>query len=244
MAAVACTRSGALREVAWFLGALAPCPIIAAFADGQREAALERGAAIADAERALGVLPEPAVHAWAEARPGLLAAAWALYLFAHLPAVAGALVWAWLERPLQYAAARNLFLTAQGLTLATYVLAPTAPPGRIEALGMGGGEPSALAERLQSPWAAMPSGHIVFALVAAGIVFTLCRRRAVRALAALYPPLVVGVTMVTANHFWLDAAAAVVVAAAAAGLVLGAAALGRARMPAAATARRMADVPD
>lgn len=42
----------------------------------------------------------------------------------------------------------------------------------------------------------------------------------VRALACLYPPLVVAVTLLTANHFWIDAAVALAVVAAAAGAVL------------------------
>lgn len=55
----------------------------------------------------------------------------------------------------------------------------------------------------------------------------LVRPRPLRALCALYPALVVAVTMVTADHFLLDAAAAVAVVVAAAGLVAATPALRR-----------------
>lgn len=212
----------ALREAGLFLAALAPCPVLALSAAGDRTEALARGREIADAERGLGLFLEPAVHAWAEGLPALLGTAWVIYLLAHLPAVAGALVWAWLERPRAYVRARNVFLVAQALTLILYVAVPTAPPHLIPELGMGAdASPAGPASYLQSPWAALPSGHVVFSLVAAGIVVALVRRTVVRVLAALYPPLVFAVTLVTGNHFWIDAAAACAVAATAALLVLG-----------------------
>jgi hypothetical protein len=212
----------ATREAGYFLAALAPCPVIAILAAEDRTEALARGRALVDVGRDLGLFPEPGLHAWAEGLPVLLGAAWVVYLLAHLPAVAGALAWAWLERPAAYRAARNVFLVAQGLTVALYLTLPTAPPRLIPELGMGdGSSPARPAQHLQSPWAALPSGHVVFALVAAGIVAALVRRPLVRALACLYPPLVAAVTLLTANHFWIDAvlAAAVVAAAAAAVLV-------------------------
>ncbi len=237
------TPRAAAREVGIFLAALAPCPVIALLSSGERAEALARGRAIHHAERAFGLPSEPALHAWATQRPWLLAAAWVLYLFAHLPAVGGALVWAWLERPRAYRAARNVFLTAQGLTLTGYLLLPSAPPHLLPELGTGrppGSGSVGLAQALQSPWAAVPSGHVVFALVAAGIVVALVSQPVVRALALLYPPLVLAVTVLTANHFWLDAMASALVVLAATAAVLAprrvAAALGRrARHPAGAT---------
>jgi PAP2 superfamily len=217
------TPRAAAREAGLFLAALAPCPVIALLSGGDRVEALARGRAIEQLERGLGLPSEPALHAWATQRPWLLSAAWVLYLFAHLPAVGGALVWAWLERPRAYRTARNVFLTAQSLTLAGYLLLPSAPPHLLPELGIGasptGGSVGA-AQALQSPWAAVPSGHIVFSLVAAGIVVALVSRPLVRGLALLYPPLMLAVTVLTANHFWFDAAASVLVVLAATAIVL------------------------
>jgi hypothetical protein len=128
-------------------------------------------------------------------------------------------VWAWLERPAAFAAARDTLVLAQVLTVAGYVTAPTAPPRMLGDLGFrdtlagfwGAGTANAT-HLLQSPFAAMPSGHVAFALVAAGTVAALVRSRIVRALAVAYPVLVVAVTVATANHFLADAVVAAVVA--------------------------------
>jgi hypothetical protein len=156
------------------------------------------------------------------------------YVWVHLPATIGALVWAWLERPGAFPAARNVFVVAQALTVVGYLLAPTAPPRLVGDLGFadtlqgfwGAGAVGA-AHTVQSPYAAIPSGHVVFALVAGGVVVALARPLAVRVLGAVYPVLVVTVTLVTANHFWLDALAANVVVLLAVGLVVGAPAVVR-----------------
>ena len=93
-----------------------------------------------------------------------------------------------------------------------YVAWPVAPPRMAPELGFSdtlttvygaGGE--TLAHSVQSPYAAMPSGHVAFACVAAGTVFALVRSRALRVGAVLYVALVVAVIVATANHFWLDA---------------------------------------
>ena len=109
-------------------------------------------------------------------------------------------MWAWLERPTAFAAARDTFVLAQVLTVAAYLLVPTAPPRLVPQLGLhdtltafwGAGAAGA-SHVVQSPYAALPSGHVVFALVAAGTVVSLARPAVVRVLAALYPALVVGV---------------------------------------------------
>jgi hypothetical protein len=212
------TWRGAAVESAIVLAALALCPLVALLAPLLRGEALARGSAVAHLERALGVFPEPALHAWAAGRPLLLHAAWGFYVFVHLPAVIGALVWAWLERPHAYRRARRTFVLAQVLTVAGYLALPSAPPQYVPAAGgtiPPGRLPGAegVAHLLQSPWAALPSGHVVFATIAAGIVVALARPPLVRALAALYPLLVIAVTLITANHFWIDAAAGVAVAA-------------------------------
>jgi hypothetical protein len=65
----------------------------------------------------------------------------------------------------------------------------------------------------------VPSGHVVFALVAAGTVAALVRSRVVRVLAVAYPVFIVAITVATANHFLADAVAAAVVAGVSAGAV-------------------------
>ncbi|MDA0181523.1 phosphatase PAP2 family protein [Solirubrobacter phytolaccae] len=207
-----------LRDASLILAALALCPVVALLAPA--DAPLGRTRALADAERALGLFFEPAVHAWVAARPALLTAAGLFYVWVHLPATIGALVWVRLERPHAFAAARDTFLATQVLTVIGYLAFPVAPPRMAPELGFTdtlatiygtGGE--ALAHTVQSPYAAMPSGHVAFAVVAAGTVFALVRSRVLRVGAVAYVLLVVAVIIGTANHFWLDAVGGAVAAA-------------------------------
>jgi len=198
------------RDVFLVGAALALCPVVALLAPD--EAPLGRTLALADVERSLGLFFEPAVHDWLAARPALLTAAGLFYVWVHLPATVGALVWARLERPRAFPFARDVFLATQAITVIGYLAYPVAPPRMAPELGFddtltavvgSGGE--ALAHSVQSPYAAMPSGHVAFALVAAGTVFWLVRSRALRVGAVLYVVLVVAIVIGTANHFWLDA---------------------------------------
>jgi hypothetical protein len=221
------TLRTAARDAMPVAAALALCPLAAALAPRDPSAPVARAEAIAAFERRLGVFVEPAAHGWLADRASLLTVACLVYVWAHLPMAIGPLVWAWLERPAAFAAARDTFVLAQVLTVAGYLLLPTAPPRLLGDLGFrdtlagvwGTGAADA-SHLVQSPYAALPSGHVVFALVAGGTVAALARPLAVRALAVLYPALVVAITVATANHFLADALAAVVVAGLSAVLVL------------------------
>jgi hypothetical protein len=220
------TLRRALTDFVPVAAALLLCPLAAALAPDDPSAALARGQAVADAERSLGVFAEPAVHGWASGHGWLLGAAGAIYVWVHLPAAIGALVWAWLERPSAFRSVRDVFVLAQTMTIAGALALPTAPPRMLGGLGfedtlarLWGRGAEGLAHSLQSPYAALPSGHVAFALVAAGTVVWLARPLAVRVMAALYPPFIALITVVTANHFLLDAAAGLAVVALSAALV-------------------------
>ncbi len=198
----------ALRDATLVSLPFAVCPLVALTAPEDPTAALARGHALLGAERTLGLWVEPAVHGWAAGVPGLLPAVLLFYVWVHVPATVGALVWAWLERPAHFARARDAFLATQAVVVAGYLALPTAPPRLLGVPGLGdplGPEASALAATVQSPYAAFPSGHVAFALLTGTLLVTLARRPAVRVLGALYPLVVLAVVVASANHFWLDA---------------------------------------
>ena len=217
---------GWLRDTFIYLGALTAFPLVALLTPADPSGPIDRARDIVEFERDLGLFVEPAIHGWAAPHGTLMAGLGLFYVFAHLPALGGALVWCALERPWAYPRLRALALTAHAMTVLGYLLLPTAPPRLIgdprftDTLGgLWGTGGSALAHSVQSPYAAMPSGHVVFATLAGVSVAVLARPLAVRALAAAYPVLVMAVTLLTANHFWLDAVAALAVGAAAGGAV-------------------------
>jgi hypothetical protein len=226
------TRAGASRRWAAGLGqsllplgALALCPLAALLIGSDAGAPIARAEALIAAERALGMHVEPAVHAWGRAHPGLLMAASVFYVFAHVPVAGWALVWTWFLRRDRFKLVRNTFLWTQAILVALYVLVPTAPPRLVPGAGftdtltgLWGREFADSAHLLQSPFAAVPSGHVAFALIAGGVFARLGDMAWLRAFGWVYAPFVVAVTVVTANHLLLDAVAAACVVGCAYGL--------------------------
>jgi len=207
-------RPGA-REVLLLLAALGTYPIAALAIGDDPTGPLARARALADTERSLGLFVEPAVHAWTAQHGWLLTLAGIFYIWAHVPVAGWALIWTWYKRRDLYPRLRGVFLLTQGLLVATYVAVPTAPPRMLEEegfadtlTGLWGEQLAESAHLLQSPFAAMPSGHVAWAIIA-GVLFAAAGdRRWMRAFGAVYAPLVVLVTVMTANHFWLDAVGA------------------------------------
>jgi hypothetical protein len=168
-----------------------------------------------DKERRLGLFFEPTVHAWFDARPRLMGTLRVSYVAAHLPVALGVLAWTRRAHPHAFPQARDTFAATQVLAAIGYVIAPTAPPRMVVGLGYDDrprpGD-HGLGRSIQSPYAAMPSAHTAFSVVAAGTVWALARSRPVRAAALLYPPAVVVEIIATGDHIWLDALGGLVVA--------------------------------
>jgi len=227
------TWARAARDAWPIVAVLALCPIVAALAPGPA-GPLARIRELIEDERSLGLFFEPSVHAWAAAHPPLLGIAQFAYVGVHLPVVLGVLTWTWLARPRVFPLARNTFVCTQALATLGYVLVPTAPPRMVPEAGYGADLLSTGQhgfERLaMSPYAAMPSGHAAFALIAAGIVATQARSKAVRLAALAYPMIVLAEIMATGNHLWLDAVAGATVAAAGFALARGLSALRTSRL--------------
>jgi hypothetical protein len=202
------------RDAVPALLALALSPVVAAVApDSERPLARMRG--LIAKERRLGLFFEPKVHAWFDARPPLMRTLRLTYVAAHLPVALGVLAWTRRAYPHAFPQARDTFAATQALAVIGYIIAPTAPPRMVAGLGYddrpGPGD-HGLGRSIQSPYAAMPSAHTAFAVVAAGTVWSFTRSRPVRAAALVYPPAVVVEVIATGDHIWLDAIGGLVVA--------------------------------
>jgi hypothetical protein len=168
-----------------------------------------------DIERRLGLFFEPAVHAWFGARPPLMHALRVTYVAAHVPGTLGVLAWTRRAHPQAFPLARDTFAATQALAVVGYLIAPTAPPRMIDGFGYDDrprpGD-HGLGRVIQSPFAAMPSAHTAFSVVAAGTIWAVARSRPVRAAVLLYPPAVIVEIVATGDHIWLDAVGGLVVA--------------------------------
>jgi membrane-associated phospholipid phosphatase len=93
--------------------------------------------------------------------------------------------------------------------------------GFADTLGSIGGlnHGSGLIELASNPYAAMPSLHAADALIVGITLATVCRNRFAKLFWALWPAWVWFSVMATANHFWLDIVAGILVATVAAAVV-------------------------
>jgi len=131
------------------------------------------------------------------------------------------LLWVYLRRHEHFHRLRNWILLANVIGLVGYVVLPTAPPRFFPSFGFpdtlaefgGLNHGSGLIQLAANPYAAMPSLHSADALIIGVSMALICRRWWVRALWLLWPAWVWFSVMATGNHFWLDCAAGIVVAA-------------------------------
>jgi PAP2 superfamily protein len=213
----------AIRQLALFAGAYYLYRIVRGIVDGQAGLAFENARNLVDAERALGLFFEPGLQAWAEGQEWLLTFANWMYVNSHFVITTTFLIWLYIARNHAFYFVRNMFLVAMGLALVGYMAYPTAPPRFMPEWGFSdsvaefvGDKADQSANVLYNPFAAVPSMHVAFALMIAIPAIILVKHRALKVLWGIYPLVVTFVVMVTANHFWLDAALGALVAAASA----------------------------
>ena len=222
-----------MRQLLLFAGAYYLYRIVRGIVDGEVTTAFSHARWIVNLERGLHLFFEPSVQTWTLGKSWLIHTADFTYVNAHFVITTAFLVWLYFWRNDAFYFVRNMFMVAMGLALVLYVVFPTAPPRFLPEWGFTdtvsdffGQGASHSASVLYNPYAAMPSMHVAFALMIGVSGVRLIKLKMARVFWSLYPLFISFVVIVTANHFWLDAAVGGLVAAAAA---YAAAALARAR---------------
>jgi hypothetical protein len=190
--------------------------------DASVTVARDHAADIVALERSFGVFFERAVQDWAAGLPALPSLLGVFYVVSHFGVTTVALVWLHRSHPARFPLARNTLVLATAISLVGYILYPAAPP-RLSGHGFVDtvssythvNLSSDLLGSLYNPFAAVPSMHFGYSLIVGVIVIAYARRPLVRALGALYPPVMLFDIVATGNHFLFDAAIG--------GLVVGAA---------------------
>jgi len=209
-----------LRQFALFFLVYQGYQMVRGLADGKAALAIANGDRVIDLERSLGAFFEPGLQQALIAHHWLIDGANFMYLNAQFVITTGFLVWLYLFRNENFYFVRNMFLVAMGLALIGYAAFPTAPPRMFPEAGFTDtiasvanvDQDTGAVSLLVNPYAAVPSMHIAFALMIA-VPGTLLSRAALgRAFWSVYPLLVFFVIVVTANHYWFDAAAGAAVA--------------------------------
>jgi hypothetical protein len=208
----------ALRQLALFAGAYYLYRIVRGIVDGQAGLAFENARNLVDAERALGLFFEPGLQAWAEGQEWLLTFANWMYVNAHFVITTTFLIWLYIARNHAFYFVRNMFRSRWGSRSSATWRTRRRRRGSCRRFSDSvasfvGENAEQSANVLYNPFAAVPSMHVAFALMIAVPAIILVKRRVFKVLWGIYPFVVTFVVMVTANHFWLDAALGALVAA-------------------------------
>jgi hypothetical protein len=209
-----------LTQFALFLVAYQGYQMVRGLADGKAAEAIANGERVIDLERSLGAFFEPGLQQALLSHHWLIDGANFMYLNAQFVITTGFLAWLYLFRNQNFYFVRNMFLVAMGLALIGYAAFPTAPPRFFTEAGFTDtiaaltnvDQDSGGVSLLVNPYAAVPSMHCAFALMIAVPGMLLSRNAAARAFWSIYPLVVFFVIVVTANHYWFDAAAGAAVA--------------------------------
>jgi len=212
--------SDLFRQLGLFLGADLAYDVVRGVADGKTEAAFAHGQQIIDFERSTGTFFEPSLQRMILPVHALVWFANQVYMNSQFVITIGFLTWLYLFRNEFFYFVRNMFIAAMALALVGYALYPTAPPRLFPEYGLvdtitdfsNVNHDSALVKVFVNPYAAMPSMHCAFALMVGVTGAWVTRHRWSKLFWAFWPMLVIWVVIVTANHYWLDAAAGILVA--------------------------------
>ena len=190
-------------------------------ADGKHDVAFTHGQQIIDFERSTHTFFEPDLQAFFLPARWLIDFANQVYMNSQFAITIAFLVWLYLFRNETFYFVRNMFLASMGLALIGYTLFPTAPPRLYPQYGFvdtitdlsNVNHDSAIVKVFINPYAAVPSMHCAFAMMIGATGLRVSRHWFTKAFWVTWPLLVIWVVIVTANHYWVDAALGAMVAA-------------------------------
>ena len=212
-----------LQIAIWF-GFLAAYQVARGVADRNAATAFENGLKVIDIESRANSLFELSLQGVVDSSQVLAVITSWTYWLSQFTVLGLSLLWVYLRRNEVFPRFRNVILLANVIGLAGYVFLPTAPPRMFPDVGFVDtlanfaslNHGSGLIQLASNPYAAMPSLHSADSLIVGITMALLVKRRWAKVLWLLWAPWVWFSVMATGNHFWLDIAAGVLVAAIAA----------------------------
>lgn len=203
----------AARELVLVAMAALLYSLVRGLTDNRADAAFANAEQVIHLERGLGIFVEPTLQQWALGSDLVINLANAIYI-AYWPVIIGTLVWLLLARPAAYPLFRSALLASGALSLIVFALYPLAPPRFLPEHGFADtiaahseGYRAFNASALVNEYAAMPSLHFGWVLLAAIAIATVVRTRWVRLAAMAMPVLMLASIVVTGNHYLVDAIA-------------------------------------
>lgn len=169
---------------------------------------------VVEVERAFGVFSESNLQALALRSHDVIRFLNGYYLYAHFTVAALFFAWMLIRHPSDYPSCRRILIVMTAIGLAIHAIYPLAPPRMLADMGFidtgrlfGMSPYGDTSEGLANQFAAMPSLHFGWALLVAWGAAKFSRSPW-RRLLVLHPVLTLAAIIITANHYWLDAAVA------------------------------------
>ncbi len=164
-------------------------------------------------ERSMHIFVEPTIQGWATSSYGLIAVAAYIYINAQTTILIALLLYLYIAHNRCYYFVRNMLFVGMFIGLIGYAVFPTAPPrflpewGFIDTIqqvtGVSGN--STVANVFFNPYAAVPSMHVACAVMLGWTLSRLVRLRVAKVFWAMWPVFITFMTVITANHFLIDA---------------------------------------
>jgi hypothetical protein len=211
------------RRLPWYFEALIAVGfywlynVVQAATQSDADEATHHGMDLVRLEQHLHSWAEPDVNRWVTSIHWLALADGYWYAIAHVLVTASVLAYLWARHPAIQAALRNALIAMSLAALAVYWLYPVAPPR----LTVGGMTDTLISNDilgarhlhagLVNLYAAMPSLHVAWACWCAAAL-TLALSHRARFLVWLYPLAMTFVVVGTANHYFIDALAGLLLA--------------------------------
>ena len=210
--------SRTLLEILIVVPAYALYQLVRGTVDTRTPEAFDRAARLVDIEQTMGIFWEDKLQNLILSWDIAVRIVNAIYVWGHMPLIIVVAIWLLVFHRQRYALFRNAFLISGAIALVLFWLVPTAPPRYLQYWGfVDTAVHSGSYYIFQNPaftneYAAMPSLHFGWSLLAAAAIFAHLRSP-FRYAALLMPAVSLAGIVLTANHFFLDAAAGAAVAA-------------------------------
>lgn len=178
--------------------------------NGTQHAAMDNASRLLDAESALGIDIEGGLQSALDFPQVFMAAN--TYYLVHFPLTLTVMALAfWRRRTTVFSVLRNSLIATTAVALVVHLFVPMAPPrmlpGFVDAGRAYGPDPYAIAgSENANQFAAMPSMHVAWAILAGYAIWHISDRRLVRVFGALHPVITSVVVIVTGHHFASDVA--------------------------------------
>ena len=205
-------------EIAFIIPAYIAYQLVRSAVGGQAGTAFDNAARLIHLEQQLGIFHEASLQAYVLPREWLVDAANYVYIYGHLPVIIAVAFWLFTRHRDNYALFRNAFMISGLIALIGFTAVPLAPPRYMVEFGFVDTIIHAQSyyifqnPKIVNQYAAMPSLHFGWDLLVAVAIATCTTKRWVRYAALIMPLFTLSGIVLTANHYFLDAAAGAMVA--------------------------------